>query len=254
MKIIILSFFISLQIFAQKPLSTLFDSGVEPLTKIANLELWMQYGDVGAEQSVITKTGAVINTITDISGNGRTITPVTVTNKPADGTTFIDMETGYFTCDALASIFTGDDKPLTVIAYVKFQTTTVIRCVWNLGKNGLDNNFFAGWTTTTPNWVGTRKDGTTQKTFTSGTPLTTAYQLVVWHFNGQNLKVYINGSQIGVTTDLDVNSFTLDRFTIGSLGRTSYSNPINGYLKSFAVYSRALTDAELSKVFKYYGY
>ena len=235
----------------------LFYSGDDfTLTDLDNLDLWIDYDDSTPETSELTTNGSdEITAITDISGNSRTIS---ITANPIDSSSSGIYFSGDddFTIDAIATNYSGDDKPHSFVAVLKVTDLTTTRTIAGIGLASSNNAFDYLNMNSTPNYSNRRKDnaGTGDKTITAGTPTISAYVIIVKVFTGTSVSLYVNGSQIGSATDLDVGTTTQDTFTIGALRRTTTIQPYLGLMKAFAVFTRAITEAERASIESYYGY
>lgn len=112
-------------------------AGADPRS-IANLAAWWN----ARAGNYTLSGGSTIATIIDLSGNGNTLTPRTVAPTLAagglngrDAFAHVAASTQDLKADGLSALFTGVDKPITVIAAAFTTTTTGTSVLWALTRS-----------------------------------------------------------------------------------------------------------------------
>lgn len=132
-----------------------------------------------------------------------------------------DGSGNWLAANGVATVFTGSDVPHTIIAVAKWSDLSAHRSLWSFGNSASLNNIHELRATPTPNYFWQREDGGgLAKSLTAGTP-DTSFKLIRTVFTGTIGQLFVNGAQVGSDTDLDVANTTLDRFTVGALGRVA---------------------------------
>ena len=160
------------------------------------------------------------------------------------------------TADAVATDFSGDDLPLTLIMLIEWVSTCSHDYPWSFGNSADAQHFFMAY-----NYNGggtlrpTRKGGgaDTQKTaFTSNTITGRAVRSVV--FDGTDVWTYLNKT-VGINgVDLDTAPATLDMFTIGANrrgGGAGVAQHANIRVPEMMLYKRAISNAEREAIEDY---
>lgn len=81
-------------------------------------------------------------------------------------------------------------------------------------------------------------------------PLNTWTQLAVTQ-SGNTCRLYINGAQVASNNNISIKPSVLGSTTLNYLGKSQHADPLlNGSIDEFKVYSRALSDAEISQGLK----
>lgn len=89
-------------------------------------------------------------------------------------------------------------------------------------------------------------------TITSGSPFVSRVHTVMTALGDGSRTVPINGSS-GTSAAGRSGTFTINRFTVGALGRSTFSDHFPARIAEVIVYSRVLSDAERSLVVTYLG-
>lgn len=159
--------------------------------------------------------------------------------------------------DGIATALTGQDKPVTVMAVVKNTSLASTYTIWSLGNSASGTPYAWFWTSNLSQYVWERRDDAVlTKQLKTGTPSTTSFQIVRARFDGSLGSLYINGTQSGVDTDLDVSTITVNRCGIGNLRRNTNSQFFNGdiaeliVLKSPSVADEVLVEYYLSNKYQ----
>lgn len=160
-----------------------------------------------------------------------------------------DGTNDYLTADSIAATFTGSDKPISIFISYKADVASTASLV-SLGRSASANPYMV-WRQDGSYTYITRDDTGTTKNQSTGSPgLTTK----IWsHINtGTTATDYIDGSQIGSAGyDVDLTARTLDRFSMGVLGRNTYTDYYSGSLGDVIIYNRALTTDERQTIEAY---
>ena len=239
-----------------QPNLLLFGDDSFTLTDLSNLDLWVDYDDSTPETSVLTTTGAPdneITAITDISGNGRTISVVT---NPIDSSSSGIYFSGddYFTVNAIATNYDGEDLPHTFVCVYKSGDLVNFQSLFSVGLSSSSSSYHYYGTDDTPNFWSQRKV-TATKNFDAGTPVDDAYVIIVAIFSGTVLNVFVNGARVGLEdTDMNVEVQNHDRYAIGVLLRNTAALQFVGLMKAFATFTREITDSERASIESYYGF
>lgn len=122
--------------------------------------------------------------------------------------------------DTAAVVFSGVDKPISVVAVRKYANLTT-DYVWLSFGNSADTDpmHYIGNIGSTSLDIFRRDDAVASAEFAEGTP-DTNFAILSAIFSGTTLNVFINGSQIGtVDFAMDVGAMTVDECTLGALQR-----------------------------------
>ena len=240
--------------------------GVPVLPDIAGLELWLDGSDIAtlfqdsAKTTPVTADGDVVGAMADKGDNGNDATQGTTANKPIykatiqNGLSIVRFAVNdYLEVDALAAIFTGIDKPMTIFAALKQTNNTGTQQVFGVARGASSNPLFVLDIATNVNYrLVRRDDAVTLKLLTAGTPDTLAHLLYA-EFSGTVGTLRIDSAVIGTpNTDFDLGTLTLDKATVGarnSLG--ALSNYLNGDIYELLVYDSVLsaTNRQLVEVY-----
>lgn len=225
-------------------------------TEIPNLVLWIDYDASTAESSALTTNASnEITGITDISGNSVSLSIVA---NPIDSVTSIYFSgDDYFTLNSLAGTFSGADKPFTLVTVMKPTALAGNQTVWSIGRSSLAAPFTYIYTGSAPSYLMSRRDdASTADAFNYNNPLPTTADYVMWStiYTGTTVSSYVGSSPLVVDDSLDLGVMTVDRMSIGALGRNTYSSFFVGHIKAVLLFSRAITLSELALIRKYYKF
>ena len=152
------------------------------------------------------------------------------------------------TANALAASLDGADAPFTLIAVVQTTTPGTNQNFFTAGRAASGNPFIIVRGTTGSAWDTLRRDDAVASVqITPSSPTMgagVAYVLAV-RFLGTTQEIWVNGVLINGPTAMNVGAITLDRVTLGALGTTAYSQFLTGFLGRMALYSAAISDADL---------
>lgn len=203
-------------------------------TEVVNGELT---GFCGAGDGFVT-------TWYDQSGNGRNATQATDANQPqivasgalVTGGIDFDGTNDHLSVDALASVASGTDKPVTMISIFNPDSVAVsVQAIAGFSNNTTDmplryqplrNAVFA---------FDERDDAATLELLSGGTATASTNNIISSISDGNSRVVRGNGTQVdsGIT---DLGDTTLTRFTIGALDRTTTGVYFSGKVPAVIVY------------------
>lgn len=237
MKIIILSLFISLQIFAQSTLLTLVsDDAFSPLTSVKSATLNMWY-DTSVPSS-ITSSSNLVSQWNDLSGNGRHLkqTGVQKPDLTAEGILF---NSDYMVTDAIASPIA---QPLTYFYVLQIKTWTLDTYI--MDGFGASNRQVMSMGATTPKvkiyggagFVAQGDDAST----------VAAYGIITAQYNGASSFVQTNNGTRGTG---NAGTQTSNGLYLG----ISRSLSANGHfsVKEILVYSGTISEADITAIKNY---
>lgn len=205
-----------------------------------------------------TLNSTTVSALVDKSGNGYSASQGTSTKQPtynASGiranpsityTNAASPDGDFFSTNALATFFTGNDMPFSiscVLNYSAFTGSTMV--FWTAGNSVNTNSYIFVGITDTTGFInaGGRGSGTT-KNVTGTTALTagTSYVISIVS-NGTTISSWINGVLDINGGDIDVGSKTIDIVSIGGFIRNSEANFFNGDIPEFLIYDSAISDS-----------
>lgn len=151
----------------------------------------------------------------------------------------------YATADGIASGFSGEDKPATVVMLFRADDAT-LNDLFSFGRSTQNTPLWRLSVSTTLRFqiqdnTATNKVRTTTETINVGQ----------WHIfaltkTGTTIAGYLDGNAVTWDdADVDVGSVTVDQATIGALGRIGYSAYFEGGIGPVPVWDRALSAGEI---------
>lgn len=155
----------------------------------------------------------------------------------------------YLRADSVASVFTGTDRPLTVIALYAHGGTS--GAPWALGRESSASPIMM--TRNAALNVFRRDDAGTLKQYSPTTLTQGSFAIVSVVFSGTVVNTFVNGSLVGAAnTDLDVGAITLDTFGIGHRrSNGTNSDVMSGRIGELIVYDSALSTTNRQAVEAY---
>lgn len=209
--------------------------------------------DTAAAAALIGANSGFYATKYDQSGNARNSTQGTAGNQPLyvasaqnsrPTARYAAASSQYLIANAVADAFAGSDVACTIMSAVKFNSLATAGEVWSFGSSASNNQVMALSNTTTPEYnVLRRDDAATSKTFSAGTPTTSSMAILSLVFSGTVGQLFVNGTQIGSDTNLDVGALTVNRFAFGALLRSVASVFLSGDLPESLIHPTALSTA-----------
>lgn len=154
---------------------------------------------------------------------------------------YFDGTNDYLSMDSLAAAFTGTDKDIGIfMAYRSDKASTV--SIASFGRSSSSTPFMV-WKQDVNRTFATQDDAATAKSHGLGTSDTA---VTVWGHgsNGTDAIDQINGVSSSLY-DVDVGARTLDRFTIGALGRNSYSDYFFGSIAEIIIYDASVNQTDI---------
>lgn len=207
-----------------------------PFTPLALLPE-MYVDSVGASNFVLN--GVDISQWTDLSGNGNHLLQATSSAQPFYNTVTDEVEfDGVLNRMATAAFSSPLSQPNTVFAVYNFVDTASEHTVYDGIVSGSRHLL-----QTNPSSL--QMFGGTANDTLAGAD--TSDHIIASVYNGASSQGYIDGGTDLVTTD--IGSHTLTGLTVGSLYQNSQRGKFNA--RSFIVYDRALTTAEINRVGNY---
>lgn len=185
--------------------------------------------DTASVATFLSATTGFLVTIYDQSENARDMTQATTANQPGYTASSIgsrpagsyDGTNDRLVNTALGTLFSGSDKPLSVLAVANPTSFAAVRIVFGLGNSASNNAIHEVDFNTTPTFRAFRRDdATASKLIDSGTPVAGTPYVLRHTFSGLVGNLFQNGVRVGsANTDMDVGTCTFDRAAIGALER-----------------------------------
>ena len=201
-----------------------------------NLELWLTDPENNFDG----------NNWTDSSGNGNTASETTNTpDKNATGWGGSDYSvdfngsTDFLNCNGVASLYSGNDKSITVMWAAQFIATTAARAMWSFGNDSTNTPWVRYALTATEFELAKTDDTGSGKTPSGGTADTNRH-IFTLTINGTTATLLVDGVAAFTDGDIDVGTTTLTRFSLGCLGRTTNAALCNCRYKEVAMWSAVL--------------
>lgn len=157
----------------------------------------------------------------------------------------LDGVDDYMTADACSGYASGSDLAFSLILAVK-PVTTYSGVFASFGRSTLDTSYMQVYSGGGNLNLFRKDDSGGAGVFTSAA-MTDAPHVIVVSFAGTTISAWIDGTLAVNAVAMNVGACTWDRFTIGALGRSSYSNFAPVDIKLAALFSRALTAAEVAR-------
>jgi len=86
---------------------------------------------------------------------------------------------------------------------------------------------------------------------TTSEPFDNAWHFIAWVDNSGDFKIYIDG-MLDTEGSYFKSTKSLNRDTIGAVGRSTYSHFFNGLIDEVRIYNRALSKEEIKSLYLYY--
>lgn len=204
------------------------------------------YLDTATLKTFCASTNCFVRTWHDQSGNGRNITETVDANQPqiiSSGATI--LQNGHIALDfdgandklstsTGISFLTGEDIAHTAIQVLKYDTL-LYQESFAFGNSGSQNQFLTMLRMDSPTAYASvqRDNANILKSGTSGN-VTTANQQLLLNFNsGATVTGYKNTTALYTGSDVNIGTITINRLTIGALGRGDFSGYLNGKAQEF---------------------
>lgn len=225
--------------------------------QIAGLNLWL-----AADRITGVADSGAVSSWTDLSPAGNNATQGTGSAQPTYRTganglggrpaVVFDGTGDWLAANGLATVFSGTDKPLSVI--VVMDTTAYDddpTCLWSAGNSGTTTPYQNLDFRTTPSYrVGKRDDGNTGADTAQGTPNTNP-TIVSYVHTGVAVSLFANGATVINAAASNVGATTLNRFTLGAFGRTAAEDFYNGRIAEVCAYDAAISTANRQRLERY---
>ena len=210
-----------------------------------------------------------VRTWYDQSGNANHATQTTTANQPnivSSGSLqtlntkpalSFNGSSQYLSAHAVASAFSGTDKPASAFHVSKVNNNTNFMSVAALGNSATNNSLFVLGDYFNNNSInsGKRDDANNNKITQAGTP-GTVQNLISATTNGTSINGYLQSTAIVSNFNCDVGLLTLNRFTIGAHERVSIGSYVNGFIQEVIYYPSDLASSRLaieSNINAHYG-
>lgn len=229
-------------------LRALSSAYIDPLVRVRRADGGVRDLYARADGSLDTPTlatfigsgDAFVTTWFDQTGAGRHATQATTASQPklanagavplvnGKPAMVFDGVDDYLGADAVASVFTGVDKPGTFVSVFKLDAAQYSELL-AFGNSGNITEIFKPFSDDgTGTWYSNRRDSTgLLKVANHGTTVM-SQSLMDAYFTGTTLSVYRNGAVTLNPTDFDVGTVGLNTFTLGAIRRTS----LQGYARA----------------------
>ncbi len=203
---------------------------------IANLAGWWDFNDTA---TVTVATG--ISSVTDKSGNGRTLAQSTANNRPAWTENSINGK--------YAAVFDGSNDALTASFTLAQPVTAFLVAKWNTTTFGTMMDGASG------NSMRLFRTSSTQVALAAATQLTSNNTTpAAWHvfeavFNSTSSNINVSGTSVASG---NAGTATPSGIYLGVFGN-GFSDPGNVSIASVLLYARVLSASERSSVRKWLG-
>lgn len=211
---------------------------------------------------------AVPQTLTNQNGGANHFTQATAGKRATYKTSisgtlgmllFDDTQSQCYANSALATPFTGADKPFTVICGVKLASTApaAVQTLWSIGHSSTANASIAGRATTSPRWVIQRIDDSGSSTnfngelFNTGR-LGTNFNVVVFRSTGTIAEISVNTIVSVAAAAQDKGTTSLNTFYIGAQYVAGVESLyMKNYLVPYAIFSDFIEDGQVWAMVRY---
>ena len=166
---------------------------------------------------------------------------------------FDDTQSQCYANSALATPFSGTDKPFTVICGVKLASTApaAVQTLWSIGHSSTANASIAGRANTSPRWQAQRIDDSGSSTnfngelFNSGR-LGTNFNIVVFRSTGTIAEISVNTVVSVAAAAQDKGTTSLNTFYIGAQYVAGVESLyMKNYLIPYAIFSDFIEDGQV---------
>jgi hypothetical protein len=202
----------------------------------------------------ISLSGSQVTQWNDLSANLSHATQGTAVNRPLSGTRTIngknaidfDGSNDFLINNAVATSFTGEDKPFTVFVCVDRDASS--NSTWMFGRSTSGTPYLWQYFDN----VQIRDDSNSTSTIAITNSSTSGAKIVTYRSTGLNFTGYINKTLVNTGTAYNRGAITLDISTIGAY-RTSAATDfyLNGAIGEIIYYNRELTITEVGQVQDY---
>jgi hypothetical protein len=217
-------------------------------TDISGLQLWAAARNIDG-----LSDGEAISTWPDLSGNGNDLTQ-SGSQRPTWETNEInslpcarfDGSNDSMDANAIASTFSGSDKPISVFMVCKDVASTSFDYAWSFGSSSTNNPWFALRPDDNSGWEVLRSDDVpTLITVNSGGDNTDqAYHVHSIIFPGTTVSHYIDTAVQINAAAMDAGTMTVDQFGLAGLHRTGEGANYQIDIAEILIYDSALSAAD----------
>ena len=192
----------------------------------------------------------------DVSQDTDNLRP-TVISGAKNGYDIVEFGGTQYMTGTWHTLFTGDDKPASVIAVVRCDVQNAgFQEFWSVGKASTDTPFFAfgvGQTGIRDFRMGRRDDAAAIISNTRADNIKVRdWQVVGMRFTGTECEMYVDGVTIFTgASGMNVGIMTVDQLAIGALLRTTVTDQFFGNMGEMAVYSSGLPGSAMSGISEY---
>lgn len=223
-----------------------------------------------AERGVNLAGGSGVKNWTDLTGNGYRFDQYTASQQPtfnnaygspALPAVFFDGTSQRMQNNTLAPLFSGSNKPITVITLVNSQTNGANNTSYNLGWSQATNNTCSNYKMHPNNAVAANcqtEHSTDTNTLSVAKTITGGCNTNIWAYfamiyDGSTLRTCYNLTVSPTITDASTKTTTLDQSTIGCTARTNNGVTFfwRGGISGIWVFTNALTTTQYSNTVNY---
>jgi hypothetical protein len=200
-----------------------------------------------------------VTTWYDQSGNGYNATQTTTANQPSIVSSgslqtlnskpalSFNGSSQYLSAHAVASAFTGTDKPASAFHVSKVNNNIAFMGIAALGNSVTNNSLFVLGDYFNNNSLNCgKRDDANIAGITQGGVAGTNQNLISAITNGTTMNVYLQASAVISNLNCDVGLLTLDRFTIGAHERVAVGSYLNGFVQEVIYYPSDLASSRLA--------
>lgn len=224
--------------------------------------------EIQADQGMIKDSNNRVQCWTDMSGSGNNFTMYIPTNSPSFSPSFTtnNLPTVFFTNNvqrirlinnSLGTLFSGINKPITIITLINAETNTQTATAIGLGWTSASNSSASVFAISPNSNVPTTRIvaiavDTNQIAFTRTITLSTTtntYSYLSTTYDGANLSIWDNLRNSSSAYSSGVPR-TCNTFTIGCLSASNQNLlvPWNGYLSAMWVFTNGLSGTQMTNV------
>lgn len=220
-----------------------------PLNVAAGCQLWLDAG------FGVTTAGGNVTSWLDRSLNAHVGTGVSNPTHQIANSVFNNKPTVTFapnqhvTINSAATHVTGDDIPFLWINVIRLTAFgSPFNSVCSFGNSGGLSQYSDFRVTTAGLPSLSRDDSSSSETVVSaaGAILINTIYIIIVRFNGTTADIYVNGVKDPSAAALNKNSITIDRYTIGGLLRSTFSNGSTGAIAQHVLYNPVPTITALN--------